>query len=67
MIYNNQVNIKPLNQNKMSKEEKIKELDEDINIIKESLRGDGTDEAREWCEKYLLKLLKKRDKLSKSE
>ena len=51
----------------MSKEEKIKELDEDINIIKESLRGDGTDEAREWCEKYLLKLLKKRDKLSKSE
>jgi len=48
-------------------EEALQILDEQIAVIEESLRGDGTDEAREWCEKYLIKLQKKRDKLLKSE
>jgi len=65
--------VKPLNQNKMKAkiakdiEEALQILDEQIAVIEESLRGDGTDEAREWCEKYLIKLQKKRDKLLKSE
>jgi hypothetical protein len=44
-------------------EGKIKDVNEQILVFEKSLKGDGSNEAREWAEKYLTKLQKKRDKL----
>jgi hypothetical protein len=54
---------------KMTIEKKIKELNEHIKIVEKDLKEieDWDSDAREWCEKYLFKLQKKRDKLLKSE
>jgi hypothetical protein len=53
----------------MTIEKKIKELNEHIKIVEKDLKEieDWDSDAREWCEKYLFKLQKKRDKLLKSE
>jgi len=44
-------------------DEKIKDINEQILVFEQSLKGEGSNEARKWAEEYLIKLRKKRDKL----
>ena len=46
-----------------SNSESLKELNFCIKNIKQSLKGEGTKEAREWAEKQLSKWERKKEKL----
>lgn len=51
--------------NKEKNKEKLESLNFCIKTIKQSMKGEGSAEAREWAEKQLAKWEKQRDKLIK--